>query len=65
MEKIKLEFSEIEVRHNDTQAQYTDGCSGSRSDCCTRTCTRNSDASDSDLDAWDKYLEVASGVIQY
>lgn len=30
--------------------QYTGGCSGSRSDCCTRTCT-NCASNSSDADA--------------
>ncbi|WP_204369569.1 MULTISPECIES: hypothetical protein [Haemophilus] len=45
-------------------AQYSNGCSGSRSDCCTRVCTRiNNEASSTD--AWELYLEVNTGVLQY
>lgn len=47
----------------DTNINYTDGCSGERSDCCTRICTRDSESNS--LDEWDKYLEVDSGIIQY
>ncbi len=44
----------------------TGGCSGSRSECCTRTCTRASDEEQtSSLEAWDKYLEINAGVLQY
>ncbi len=47
---------------------YGGGCSGERSDCCTRVCTRagnDEQNSASNLDAWEKYLEVNAGVLQY
>ncbi len=64
MEKLDLTFKII--NKTSTEAQYTGGCSGGRSDCCTRTCTRiNDDGQNSALDAWEKYLEVNEGVLQY
>ena len=42
---------------------YTGGCSGGRSDCCTRVCTRY--AQPANVEQWGKFLEVNAGVIQY
>ena len=44
-------------------ADYTAGCSGDRSDCCTRVCTRDNYVSTEA--EWGKFLEVEGGVIQY
>lgn len=56
---------EVVDQQSTTMAQYSNGCSnGSRSDCCTRVCTRiNNEASSTD--AWELYLEVNTGVLQY
>lgn len=64
MAQVSLQFAEITEK---TQgAHYSDGCSGGRSDCCTRVCTRNEANSDENsLAEWDRYLEVNAGVIQY
>ncbi|AWB01496.1 hypothetical protein F8Y89_24280 [Vibrio parahaemolyticus] len=64
MKKVNLKFKEItDVEAN---ATYSDGCSGSRSDCCTRVCTRNDvKSTDDSVKAWDEYLEVNAGVLQY
>ena len=64
---IKFEFKEIEEKKSNStevQANYTDGCSGEVSDCCTRVCTRDK-FDESSLDSWNKYLEIESGVLQY
>ncbi|PQK94963.1 hypothetical protein CG436_20680 [Pantoea ananatis] len=54
------------ISNTNAASQYTGGCSGSRSECCTRTCTRASDEEQtSSLEAWDKYLEINAGVLQY
>ena len=64
MKKVSLKFKEINDKGN--SATYSDGCSGDRSDCCTRVCTRNNVGStDDSLDSWDAYLEVNAGVLQY
>lgn len=63
MNEVSLKFKEIDVQDN--QSHYSDGCSGSRSDCCTRVCTRDVQASNDNLQAWDEYLEVNAGVLQY
>lgn len=61
-------FKFEEVTSSDlNHAKYTDGCSGSRSDCCTRVCTRVEplQSRPGDIQAWDRYLEVNAGVVQY
>ena len=59
-----LQFEEI--NENELLADYTADCSGSRSDCCTRVCTRqcNNDYMNTE-EAWGKFLNVEGGVIQY
>lgn len=66
MEKVILNFTEIDPK-TDISAKYTDGCSGDRSDCCTRVCTRNdyNDLQMNKLEAWEKFFEVEAGIIQY
>jgi hypothetical protein len=52
-----------EIEESLVLAKYSDGCSGSRSDCCTRVCTRNNQvATEAE---WGAFLEVNSGVVQY
>ena len=62
-----FDFKEIEEKNLETVGRYTEGCSGDRSDCCTRVCTRNENCCDeeSSLQTWDQYLEVEAGVLQY
>ncbi|WP_353118457.1 hypothetical protein [Nitratidesulfovibrio sp.] len=43
---------------------YTATCSGSRSACCTRTCSANANFTEN-ADAWDRYLEMKAGQVQY
>lgn len=43
---------------------YTATCSGSRSDCCTRVCSADANFTDS-AEAWEKYLAVKGGQVQY
>ena len=64
---ITFSFKEIEEKNLEVAGRFTEGCSGNRSDCCTRVCTRNENSSDekSSLQAWDQYLEVEAGVLQY
>jgi len=57
---------EVVTKSADAEAKYSDGCSGSRSDCCTRVCTRvDVEENQGSLAAWDRYLEVNAGVVQY
>ena len=64
MKKVSLKFKE--VKPMDKSTTYSDGCSGGRSDCCTRVCTNNNiGSSDDSIESWDDYLEVNAGVLQY
>lgn len=63
MENVSLKFKVIENQVE--EAHYSDGCSGSRSDCCTRVCKDINNASNDSLQAWDEYLDVNAGVLQY
>lgn len=52
-----------EVGENELFADYTADCSGGRSDCCTRVCTRDDYVATEE--AWGEFLNVEGGVIQY
>lgn len=52
-----------EISDQELFADYTNDCSGDRSDCCTRVCTRNNAVASEE--EWGKFLEVEGGVIQY
>ncbi|WBF66041.1 hypothetical protein LN040_09880 [Desulfovibrio subterraneus] len=43
---------------------YTASCSGSRSDCCTRVCSADANFVEN-TEAWEKYLAVKGGQVQY
>lgn len=63
MEAVSLKFKVVEKINS---SAYSDGCSGNRSDCCTRVCTRiTENSSDDSIEAWDEYLDVNAGVLQY
>lgn len=58
-------FCEISVEDGMTNAvQYTAGCSGSRSACCTRVCSADP-AFVGSADDWEAFLSVRGGEIQY
>lgn len=64
MNKKSLAFQVIEDSFDATQ--YTTTCSGGRSDCCTRVCTRvGIESSEGSIEAWENFLEVNAGVLQY
>ena len=61
----KLGFAEVTIEDGmTTAAAYTAECSGSRSACCTRTCSADPTFVGSS-DDWEKFLEVQGGQIQY
>ena len=62
MEKKKVLLFE-EIDECEMFADYTEGCSGGRSDCCTRVCTRDDYVATEK--EWGKFLEVEGGIIQY
>ena len=57
----KLVFEE--VKDEELFADYTADCSGGRSVCCTRVCTRDDYVATEE--EWGKFLNVEGGVIQY
>lgn len=58
-EEQDLLFEEVE---ENAFTEYSANCSGSRSDCCTRTCESSSFATE---EQWGQFLDVQGGVIQY
>lgn len=61
-EKEELIFEEIS--EEEMFSDYTGGCSGDVSDCCTRVCTNDCKVPSNEQE-WGKFLEVQGGVIQY
>jgi len=58
-------FAEITVEDGMTKGKaYTKQCSGSRSDCCTRTCSRDQNFV-GNTDEWEEFLNVEAGQVQY
>ncbi len=62
-EKKKMDFKFQVLSDKEMSSVYTAGCSGGRSDCCTRVCTRY--AQPANATQWGKFLEINAGVIQY
>ena len=61
----ELGFVEISIEAGMTSAtQYTASCSGSRSACCTRTCSADPTFVGTSED-WEAFLSVRGGEIQY
>jgi hypothetical protein len=61
----KFGFAEVEVEDGMTRATtYTAECSGSRSACCTRTCSADPTFVGTAAD-WETFLAVKGGEIQY
>ena len=58
-------FEEVAIEYGMADGNmYTDTCSGSRSDCCTRTCSRDGNFTVSE-DAWEAFLKIEGGQVQY
>ena len=63
-EEFKLNgFVELKIS-DETVFEYSDGCSGGRSDCCTRVCSQDQNFVSSEKD-WEQFLEVKGGQVQY
>ena len=54
----------IEVGMGEDLFAYTATCSGGRSDCCTRTCSRDGNFTASE-EAWESFLRIEGGQVQY
>lgn len=67
-EKFSLEehgFEEVKIEKGMVNGiAYTGDCSGSRSDCCTRTCSRDSNFAASEK-GWEQFLKIDGGQVQY
>lgn len=63
MKKKSFKFKVLTKEDLVEKNNYSATCSGSRSDCCTRVCTKKGIVATADQ--WGKYLEVNAGVIQY
>ncbi len=63
MKETNFKFEILTEEDLIKRENYTGGCSGSRSDCCTRVCTRNGEIASAE--EWGEYLELNAGVIQY
>lgn len=57
-----VEIKEDEGNKHPNEAST--GCSGSRSDCCTRTCSADQNYVSS-VEAWEQFLSIEGGEIQY
>lgn len=60
----KFGFAIISDEDGMDSVAYTASCSGSRSDCCTRTCSADANFVEN-ADAWERYLAVRGGQVQY
>ncbi len=58
-------FEEVKVEAGMSDGKnYTAGCSNGRSACCTRTCSHDENFLTTE-EAWEKFLEVEGGQVQY
>lgn len=58
-------FEEVKIEYGMADGNmYTGSCSGGRSDCCTRTCSRDGNFTVSE-DAWEAFLKIEGGQVQY
>jgi len=59
----------VEINENDgSEMAYTAGCSGGRSDCCTRVCSDGCEDRNDSISSeseWEAFLEVKGGQVQY
>ena len=60
----KFGFAIVSDEDGMDSVTYTASCSGSRSDCCTRTCSADANFAET-AEAWEKYLAVKGGQVQY
>lgn len=57
-------FAEIEETDMADKA-YSGGCSGERSNCCTRVCSETQKCRSNSSSEWEDFLSVNGGQIQY
>ncbi len=67
LDKVLMERGFVEIRDVDggkSPKEASAGCSGGRSDCCTRVCSADQNFTNS-VDAWERFLSIEGGEIQY
>ncbi len=58
-------FEEVSIDQGMTNGMAASaGCSGARSDCCTRVCSHDGNFAASE-EAWEQFLKVEGGQVQY
>lgn len=58
-------FVELDIKEGMTNgAAYTAQCSGGRSDCCTRVCSKDENFV-GNAEEWEAFLNVEGGAVQY
>lgn len=64
--ELKLEkFGFVEIDETDFSSHnYSRECSGNRSDCCTRVCSKDENFVGT-VNDWENFLEVEGGQVQY
>jgi hypothetical protein len=60
----KFGFAIVSDEDGMDSVAYTASCSGSRSDCCTRVCSADANFVEN-VEAWEQYLAVKGGQVQY
>lgn len=61
--KEESRFAFTVVSNSELSFGYSGGCSGGRSACCTRVCTRY--AQPATVQQWGNFLAINAGVLQY
>jgi hypothetical protein len=66
-EQLFIERGFVELKDDDADKSphaASAGCSGGRSDCCTRVCSADQNYV-ATADAWERFLDIEGGEIQY
>lgn len=63
-EFIERGFVELIDKSKESPQAASAGCSGGRSDCCTRVCSADKNYVSS-ADAWEQFLDIQGGEVQY
>ncbi|MDP2367952.1 hypothetical protein [Rhodoferax sp.] len=66
IEQVLIERGFVELSDNSKGSPQaaSAGCSGGRSDCCTRVCSADQNYV-STAEAWEQFLDIQGGEVQY
>lgn len=66
IEQVFIERGFVELSDNikGSPQDASAGCSGGRSDCCTRVCSTDQNYA-STAEAWEQFLDIQGGEVQY